>query len=201
MEEITMIGVFYVHGFASGINIAKLDNLRKTINDDRCSVIGLHYESNWDFDTIISSLIGQVNQYIDEFDEFVFIGTSLGGLFARELANHYNERMIVINPVTDPYNQLRQFIGINKNYATNQTFEFTEQLLSSYKNYTIKRGGLCLTYVSTQDEVLTHNSDNVSINADLFGKIIYTTTKHQVNFDDLPNFHTEFHTLLNMIAG
>lgn len=196
-----MIGVFYVHGFASGINIAKLDNLRKTINDHNCSVIGLHYESNWDFDTIINSLIGQVNQYIDEFDEFVFIGTSLGGLFARELANHYNERMIVINPVTDPYNQLRQFIGINKNYATNQTFEFTEQLLAGYKNYTIKRGGLCLTYVSTQDEVLNHNSDNVSINADLFGKIIYTTTKHQVNFDDLPNFHTEFHTLLNTIAG
>lgn len=196
-----MIGVFYVHGFASGINTNKLDNLRQTINDRNCSVIGLHYESNWDFDTIISSLIGQVNQYIDEFDEFVFIGTSLGGLFARELANHYNERMIVINPVTDPYNQLRQFVGVNKNYATNQTFVFTEQLLSGYKNYAIKRGGLCLTYVSTQDEVLNHNSDNVSINADLFGKVIYTITKHQVNFDDLPNFHAEFHTLLNTIAG
>ena len=200
-RRLCMIGVFYVHGFASGINYAKLDSLSKTINDDHCSVIGLHYNSDWNFDQIKNSLINQVNTYIDEFEELVFIGTSLGGLFARELANHFNSPMIVINPVTDPVNQLSQFVGTVVNYSTGQMFTFTNQNIQSYNDYTLQRKGPCLTYVSTIDQVLVDNAKYIKNHKSEFGKIIETTTTHQVDFNELPNFKNEFDKLVNTLAG
>ena len=195
-----MIGVFYVHGFASGINYKKLDSLSAIINNKQCIVIGLHYNSEWSFDEIKTNLINQVNQYADELDDLVFVGTSLGGLFARELANKFNSPMIVINPVVNPVKQLSQFVGTVVNYSTGQMFTFSNQVLDSYKQYKLERKGPCLTYVSDTDQVLINNKDNI-VNSAYFGKIIHTTTTHQVKFEELPNFHNEFKMLVNTIAG
>lgn len=196
-----MVGVFYVHGFASGINYQKLDSLAKIINNDNVNVMGLQYDSDWSYDRIKDSLITQVNQYVNELTDIVFIGTSLGGLFARELANHYNERMIVINPVVDPFTQLKQFIGSNINFSTGKHFEFTHEILNSYKNYKLEQKALCVTYISDCDDVLIDNNQLVESQKQLFGKIIHTNTPHQINFDLLPNFKYEFDALLNTLAG
>ena len=55
----------------------------------------------------------------------VLIGSSLGGFYATWLAEKYGARAVVINPTTRPCEDLRSFLGRQRNLYTGEEYEVT----------------------------------------------------------------------------
>ncbi len=104
-EEIILV----FHGFKSAMPNGAYKRLSNALRE-RFSVIGFNYDY---FD------IEANNEAFEEAwvkflkgRKIIAAGTSLGGFWANYYAHKYAiNRVMVVNPVTDPVNQLRQFIG------------------------------------------------------------------------------------------
>lgn len=202
MEEIVMIGIFYVHGFNSALKQSKIDALSNILDSKRYKVIGTQWNSEDTFDNNVATLINQINSVSDQFDDIVIIGCSLGGFYARYIACKLNCYAVLINPVVEPLIQMEPLIGSFKNYVTGNKYEFTDKLLQSYAAGLVKDTCNCLTYVSRTDKILPNNTSFVYFYRQLYGKIIETETEHRVDdYSQLPNFAEEINTLVNTLAG
>ena len=54
-----------------------------------------------------------------------FVGSSLGGYYATWLAEKYDTRAILINPVVQPAKALGNYLGVLRNMYTGETWELT----------------------------------------------------------------------------
>lgn len=184
-----MINVLYIHGFNSGLKVDKIAALSKILNENseiRYNVQGAQWDSDVDYQTNFNKLVEQATALNQGEDCVVLIGCSLGGFYARQVANTINCNAVLINPVVDPQSQLKCLLGQHTNYVTGKVYNFTEQLLNSYVIDRINRGGK-LTYVSDSDSLLADNSELVEQYRARFGHIIHTMTDHRV--DDYNNLH------------
>lgn len=155
---------FYIHGFNSGINSSSVENLRKYIS----GIIPLEWDCSVECETNISSLIEQIRSHVndEDFEDVTIIGSSMGGYYARRIADmisdDYNVSCVLFNPVTSPSEQIRQFVGHNVNYATGKSYEFTEEILSSYRDIEVVNKNIpSIVFVSDCDEVLPNNVERV----------------------------------------
>jgi predicted esterase YcpF (UPF0227 family) len=57
--------------------------------------------------------------------DLTFIGSSLGGFYATWLAERYDARAVLINPAIRPYEDLRPFLGRQRNLYTGEEYEVT----------------------------------------------------------------------------
>ena len=57
--------------------------------------------------------------------DLTLIGSSLGGYYATWLAEHYGARAVLINPTIRPYDDLRPFVGPQRNLYTNEEYDVT----------------------------------------------------------------------------
>jgi len=57
--------------------------------------------------------------------DLALIGSSLGGYYATWLAEQYNARAVVINPAIRPCDDLRPFLGHQRNPHTGENYEVT----------------------------------------------------------------------------
>ena len=199
-----MINVLYIHGFNSGLKQDKIAALSKILNENsgiEYNVRGAQWDSDVDYQTNFNKLVEQATSLNRGEDCVVLIGCSLGGFYARQVANAINCNAVLINPVVDPQSQLRCLLGQHTNYVTGKVYNFTEQLLNSYVVDRINRGGK-LTYVSDNDSLLVGNGDLVDRNRSRFGHIIHTNTTHEIrDYTLLPNFKKQIDTLVNCIVG
>lgn len=118
---------YYVHGFNSykGGNTAK--GLSKYF-----PITEQYYESDRKFRDNLESLKTQV----DPHGEAIFIGTSLGGFYASQLACacDVEARALLINPAVRPENTLRKYVGLElNNFATGKPMTLTLAVAESYK--------------------------------------------------------------------
>lgn len=70
----------------------------------------------------------------------VFVGTSLGGFWARMLCRMYADRsptLVMINPALEPWEGLKKHIGINENFVTGEEFTVTEDDIMLLPKYAI----------------------------------------------------------------
>jgi len=66
----------------------------------------------------------------------VFAGVSLGGFWARHLSHTFGAvRLILINPSLHPWQSLQPYIGMNKNFVTNEQFELSANDANAYYIY------------------------------------------------------------------
>jgi len=152
----------YVHGFNSG----KSSSTGKALKELLPNVICLEYASSKFFNENISSLKDQLLSQIDD-EDFVLIGSSLGGFYVErlgfELKDNFNHiGNVLINPCNNPKEQLKQFLGKTKSFETNKEWIFTEEILDSYdyvdtRSYTINR----IVIIGMKDEVI-NPIDNVN---------------------------------------
>lgn len=180
-----MKNIFYIHGFASSSNSSTITKLKEYLDD--ANVIGLDYDSSKDFHINLESLINQVDSY--HFDDFMFIGTSLGGLYAKFLSDHFKVSAILINPVVEPSTQLKQFVGKNANFKTGESFTFSNSCLNTYKNvYTTNQHSDLIVYSSVCDNTIKNGFELVKQHVkDCL--IIPTMTEHRINsLNELPDF-------------
>ena len=148
----------YIHGLnSSGVNNSTAKLIQSTINS--CTVYSPSYDSSQPFDVNFQHLIEQIIDNIDVTPDTIIFGSSLGGVYAEQLAQHFNAKCVLFNPVVQS-EQLTQFIGEQTCFADNTHYQITQQLIDSYdltKRSTIP----LLVYASNNDSVLKDNFDKV----------------------------------------
>jgi uncharacterized protein len=92
-------------------------------------------------------------------DKLVVVGSSLGGYYARFLAEHYAVRAVLVNPAIRPYALLTAYLGENRNLYTGATYqlgpEHMQQLLDM-RITRLSRPQDCLLLLQTADETLNY---------------------------------------------
>jgi predicted esterase YcpF (UPF0227 family) len=122
----------YLHGFNSSPQSAKAQATRSFINQHHydCDVVipRIHVEPQ----SAIDALSTQISREVDSRN-VVLIGSSLGGYYAHYLAEQFNLKAALVNPAVRPFELLHHYIGINKNYHTDETFELKSEHLNELK--------------------------------------------------------------------
>ena len=192
-----MKNIFYIHGFNSWSTSSTIDKLKNFLPND--NIVGLHYHSGNTFNINFRDLISQVENY--NFEHFILIGTSLGGYYAKQLCQYFKVPCILINPVSSPLVQLRQFIGNHTNFYTNEQYVFDQRVLNSFKHgYTAFTDIPTLVYSSSTDETLINGFKRVK-NTFSNSCIIETKTPHQINdFNQLPEFRQNLDAIYDLVV-
>lgn len=120
----------YIHGFNSSKNSSTPKALSYALGVE---VIALGYDSSKEYIENIQDLKKQVVD-LNTDEDITVIGTSLGGFYADQLSYWFPNivNVVMFNPATDPENQLRQYIGENISYETNEKWILTEYIVESY---------------------------------------------------------------------
>jgi len=71
--------------------------------------------------------------------DLAFIGSSLGGYYATWLAEKYDARAVLINPAIRPYDDLRPFLGRQRNPHTGEEYEVTDAHLDELAALAVAR--------------------------------------------------------------
>jgi hypothetical protein len=88
-----------------------------------------------------------------------FAGSSLGGYYANYLAEKYSGSAVLVNPAVKPYETLRKYLGENRFYYEDGSWEFTEShihQLEYMKTDMISSPDRYLVLLQTGDETLDY---------------------------------------------
>jgi predicted esterase YcpF (UPF0227 family) len=123
--------IVYLHGFNSSAsqNSNKLNQLKRLKED----LFVCSYDSFKPASEILEKLIADVSH----LDECIFVGTSMGGLFAAQLAKHFGAPSILFNPLFNAAEYLNKIVGIPlTNFVTNEVKALTRDSADSYNKLT-----------------------------------------------------------------
>ena len=165
---------FYIHGYnATGKTTAgKLSSLLD------CSVEVLHWEYLKSFDENFNNLLNILEK---EQDDFILMGSSMGGYYANALANQLLVPCALFNPVINPKEILPTLKGAE--------FTIPQKIIDSYKeikNIVIPR----LIVVGIKDNILNPNKT-----------IEYWTGKCEIKVVDEGHQITNFENLKKSILS
>lgn len=93
--------------------------------------------------------------------KITLVGSSLGGYYATYLAETFDLKAVLVNPAVRPYELLRGELGVQRNYHTNEVYEFTEQYLqdlAALEVAALTRPNRYLLMLETGDEVLDYRA-------------------------------------------
>jgi uncharacterized protein len=116
----------YLHGFNSAFDpsspkIQALASLGE--------VTGITYDSFATYDEIFQ----EISNRVPDRDDLVFVGTSLGGFWAAEMARKFGTASVIINPCYTPHIMLWKYVGVPQtNYHTNETKTLTLETTNTY---------------------------------------------------------------------
>jgi len=86
------------------------------------------------------------------------VGSSLGGFYATYLAERHDLRAVLINPAVYPHEDLRAYLGTQRNLYTQQQYELGEEHLRQWQRLYLPtvRPQHYLLLLETGDEVLDY---------------------------------------------
>ncbi len=99
-----------------------------------------------------------VEEILKEF-QLSFVGSSLGGYYATYLAEKYSGSAVLINPSVKPYQTLSRYLGENKFYFDEGTWDFDESHIEQLKKLDvseISEPERYLVLLQTGDETLDY---------------------------------------------
>ena len=115
---------FYIHGLmATGQSSAKELN----------RVLGSHVAVlPWDYTKCFEENFEKLSTILEqEKDDFILMGSSMGGFYANALANKFLVSCALFNPVNNPQELLKEVKNID--YYKNGIEKLTEEVINSYK--------------------------------------------------------------------
>lgn len=121
--------IMYIHGFSSSGRGEKVSELRNYFKSSKIISPTLPVDPLGAveyLERIIDKIINKKNGKI------FTIGTSMGGFYSYYLATKRDIPGIQINPLVD-IEVMRKFLGININFKTNKSFDWTEQHIERLK--------------------------------------------------------------------
>jgi len=91
-------------------------------------------------------------------EAITLIGSSLGGFYSTYLAERHDLRAVLINPAVCPHQDLRAYLGVQRNLHTHQPYELTEEHLRQWEQLYLRtvRPQRYLLLLETGDEVLDY---------------------------------------------
>ena len=166
--------IFYIHGFNSSAASSSGRLLERQLG---VRVHAMEYRSDAMYADSFKSLTEQLNRHGDGCN--VLVGTSMGGFYALMLSQALQTPCVAFNPVVEPRQQLRQFLGRNVNFVTQKAYDFTEGMLDSYPERVADPGNNVpvQVYVSETDELLQGNAELVRA---IFPDCTVTRTSHRI---------------------
>lgn len=115
------VTILYLHGLNSSPTSLKASLLVRAIAQmglaDRLRVPALHHHPR--------QAIAQLERLILELDRPLLVGSSLGGYYATHLAERHGLRALLINPAVRPHLRFDGYLGPQKNYYSDETWELT----------------------------------------------------------------------------
>lgn len=109
--------ILYIHGFASVGDSYKGKLLKEEFGED--NVISPTFSHK------PAQALEEIENIIAR-EEIVLAGTSLGGFFSDYFNTKYSIPAVVINPLVEP-DGVEKYIGENRNYYTDEVFNFTRE--------------------------------------------------------------------------
>jgi predicted esterase YcpF (UPF0227 family) len=91
-------------------------------------------------------------------ESVTLVGSSLGGFYSTYLAERHDLRALLINPAVYPHEDLRAYLGVQRNLHTQQQYALTEEHLRQWEKLYLPtiRPQRYLLLVETGDEVLDY---------------------------------------------
>jgi uncharacterized protein len=105
----------------------------------------------------IRDVCSWIDSHAPEGHDLTLVGSSLGGYYATWLAERYGTRAVLINPALRPYEDLRPYLGRQRNLYTGEEYEITAthfDELSALRVPAITRAERYFLLVRTGDELL-----------------------------------------------
>jgi len=148
--------ILYIHGFNSSPKSMKAVQTKQYF-EEYFPEISFHCPQ------IASSpngAIEQLDQIIAEHknDQWLLMGSSLGGYFSTYFAEKYQLKAVLINPAVKPYLLLSDIIGEQTNPYTGEVYQVTTDYIEHLKVLDIEKiqQNNYLVMVQTGDEVLDY---------------------------------------------
>jgi predicted esterase YcpF (UPF0227 family) len=146
--------IVYLHGFGSQGKSVKSDQLRAKFGD--AHVVSPNLPPDPDR---VKMILDQIVQSNSDWP-MIFVGTSLGGFYAKWAAHHFDCPAVMVNPAVHPSKTLYQYLGTNVNYATGERFELTLDHLAELARMEAESAGtggaLLHVFVAQDDHVIPH---------------------------------------------
>ena len=149
--------IIYLHGFNSAPQSVKGQLLARTAaalaDPPRFHLPLLHHRPA----QAIRDVCAWIDREAPDGRDLTLIGSSLGGYYATHLAERYGARAVLINPAIRPYDDLREYLGVQVNLYSGEAFEVVEQHfaeLLALKVARVTRPERYFLLVRTGDEVL-----------------------------------------------
>lgn len=149
--------ILVFHGFASAMPNRAYKRIFKAFKDD-FSIVGFNYDY---FDIEANnSAFGQAWSELFEGRNVIAAGTSLGGFWANYFTEKFGIRkLLMINPVVDPVNQLRQFIGRHYVEKRQEDLVVTAEDIEKYRDLIVPSSADTSRLV-----ILTRDDDTLDFN-------------------------------------
>ncbi len=136
MKESKLPVMMYIHGFRSGANGSKREQLQEHFSE-RYRVIAPEVDADPE------KSLAKLNEIIAKEHPSVIVGTSLGGWMTL-MCDSGDASLIVVNPSTDPKQTLSQWINQELPYFCErmdgvQTYTLTQEVLDKYDMYDVDK--------------------------------------------------------------
>lgn len=148
--------LIYLHGFNSSPGSHKAQVLKRHMQErdlgDRYRCPALPHEP--------AQAIAVVEAELEQHPRasVTLVGSSLGGFYATYLAERHDLRAVLLNPAIYPHEDLRAYLGTQRNLHTLRQYELTEAHLRQWEKYYLPsiHPPRYLLLVETGDEVLDY---------------------------------------------
>lgn len=141
--------ILFLHGFASCGSGNKSLLLRQWFGADQLLAPDLPADP--------LAAIELAGQLIAEHPVDLLVGSSLGGYYATWLASRHLLPALLINPSTRPYETLSGYIGRQRWWCRDESFDWSDQHLQDLRRFRIAcPGGRYLVLLQSGDEVLDY---------------------------------------------
>lgn len=170
----------YIHGFNSDKNSRSYQDIKNLLGTGY-DVYDFYYNYRQEAKYACAEIEEKLLAVYTKNPNLKLIGSSLGGFFTLFFAQKYALPCVAFNPVTYPHLQLAPFTGKNYNFYTHEKWDFTQELLLSYKEFPLNTimKFTPIIVLGTNDEVI---SPHITLS---FWKnnanILLTTNEHSIN--------------------
>ncbi len=148
--------LIYLHGFNSSPGSHKAQLLKRYMEKRR---LGDQYYCPA-LPTLGARAIAAVESEIERHprESITLVGSSLGGFYASYLAEHHDLRAVLLNPAVHPHEDLRPYLGVQRNLHTQRQYQLTEEHLRQWEKLYLPgvHPQRYLLLLETGDEVLDY---------------------------------------------
>ncbi|GLP97228.1 YqiA/YcfP family alpha/beta fold hydrolase [Paraferrimonas sedimenticola] len=151
--------LLYLHGFASSPQSLKAQQTREFL-EQHFPNTPIHVPALSHEPTLVKAqLCDWVERQMADGHTVRFMGSSLGGYLASYLSEKYGGKAAIVNPAVRPYELLADYVGIQENLYSGETFEVKIEHMDELKSMdteVIRQPQNFLVLLQSDDEVLDY---------------------------------------------